>query len=140
MRVDRDAADREEASRLAAAVADGADRRERDAIENDDLLVVAVGDEQIALLRVVRERDVPHRAERRHGAELAGTTARRLLRDEGFLHELAVLLEHLDAVVRAVADVDHAVLRDLDAGDVAELPRRRRVRIVGAGIRAGFSP
>ena len=54
-----------------------------------------------------------------------------------FLHELAVLLEHLDAVAAPVADVDHAVLGDLDAGHVAERLGRRIVRRVGCGRRAG---
>ena len=72
---------------------------ERAAIEHPDLLVVAVGDVQQALLLVGRERHVPHRS-------VAGGR----LRDERFLHELAVLLEHLDAIVLAIADIDHAVL------------------------------
>ena len=50
--------------------------------------------------------------------------------DERFLHERAVLPEHLDAIVAAIADVDQAVLRDLDAADGAELLRGRRRRIV----------
>src|SRR5581483_10327775 len=42
-------------------------------------------------------------------------------RDGGFLHELAVLLEHLDAIVLAIADVHHAVPADLDARDDLEV-------------------
>ena len=35
--------------------------------------------------------------------------------DREFLHEGAVLLEHLDAVVGAVADIDEPVIGDLHA-------------------------
>src|SRR5262245_13134904 len=123
-RVDRHAADAVELSGIAAAAADRrAGRLQRAAVDDDDFLVVAVGDEQVALLRVVRERHVPHRA-----------VAGRRLRDDAFLDELAVLLEDLDAVVLPIADVDEVVLRQLHAARRAELLRRRRVRIVRPGI------
>ena len=52
------------------------------------------------------------------------------------LHELAVLLEHLDAVVRAVAHVDEPVVRQLGAVHrVAELLGGRRVGVVVAEVR-----
>ena len=35
------------------------------------------------------------------------------LADEGFLHELAVLLKHLDPVVGAVADIQQTVIREI---------------------------
>src|SRR6185295_16664752 len=88
-RVGGDAADGEELAGEAAAAAEAAGGRERVALQDDDFLVLTVGDEQEALLRVVRERDVPRRAERRDGAELARHhRARRLLADEAFLDEL----------------------------------------------------
>src|SRR5262249_10887099 len=58
-----------------------------------------------------------------------------VLRDLRVLHELAVLLEDLDAIADAVADIDHPVSCDLDAADVVELSRRRGVRIVWAWTR-----
>ena len=61
--------------------------------------------------------------------------ATRLLRDDRFLDERAVFLEDLDAVARAIADVDRAVLRDRHAGHRAELLGRRRRRIVGGRVR-----
>ena len=93
LRVDRDAADREELSRIAAAAAERCrpapacraagcalscrDRRRRRGSR---------------CCGVVRERDVPHRAVRRDDAELPGhDRAERVLRDDAFLDELAVL-------------------------------------------------
>src|SRR4051812_48408589 len=106
LRVDGDAADGQEASRLASALSNRADFVERGAIEDAHLLVLAVRDEQVALLRIVRERDVPHRSERGDRAELARDDgAAGVLGDDRFLHELAGLAEHLDAVAGAVADV-----------------------------------
>src|SRR3954470_20867198 len=107
LRVHGDAADAVELARVAATLAEAADRVERRAIEDPHLLVVAVGDVELTLIR--RERDVPHR-----------TVALRLLRHDPFLDEFPVLLEDLQAIVLAVADVDHAVLRQLDAGDRLE--------------------
>ena len=53
-----------------------------------------------------------------------------------FLHERAVGPEHLDAIVRPVADVDEAIVRELRAVyRVAELLRGRRIRIVGPQVR-----
>src|SRR4051812_44773277 len=127
-RVHGDAADTVELPGIPAAAANrGAGRLQRVTVENNDFLVVTVGDEQKPLLRVVRERHVPHRS-------VAGG----VLGDDPFLHELAVLLEHLDAIVLPVADVDHAVLRDLDAAERAELLRGRSVGIVAAGIGVGW--
>src|SRR3954463_9148218 len=138
-RVDGDAADRQEATRLTATLPDGSGRSERIAIEDDDLLVLPVRDEQEPLLRVVREGDVPRGAKRRHRTELPwDDSAKRVLRNNAFLHELAVFLEDLDAVAGAVADVDHVVLRDVDTGHVAELASGRGVRIVGARVGTGL--
>ena len=65
-----------------------------------DLAVGAVGDEDVALLGILRQHEVPYRAVRK-----------RLRLDAEFLHERAVLAEHLDAVVGAVADIDETVVR-----------------------------
>ena len=95
------------------------------AVHDVDALVLAVGEVHVLLLRVLRERDVPRRA-----------VAERLRRDAHFLHELAVLREHLHAIVRPVADVDEVVVRELRAVHRrAELLDERRVRVVGARVR-----
>ena len=130
-RIGCDAADGEELSRETAAAADSAHLRQRVALQHDDFLVVAVGDEDVPLLRVARQRDVPHRTGRRHDEvrQRRGAAYRhafRVLHHDPFFHELPVLLEHLDAIAGPIADVDHAVFREFDARDVAELPRRRR--------------
>ncbi len=76
------------------------------------------------LLRIAREGDVPHRA----GTE-------RLLLDERFLDERAVGMEHLDAIVHAIADIQQIVVRKHGAVHrIAELLRGRRVRIVRAEV------
>ena len=52
------------------------------------------------------------------------------------LHERAVALKHLDPVVGAIAHVHQPVVRDVRAVHrAAELPRRRRIRIVRPEIR-----
>src|SRR6185503_15313616 len=128
LRVNRDAADGEELSRVTSTAAERADRRERVALQDVDLLVVAVGDEHVALLGVIREREIPRRAMRRDDAELSGDRrAERVLRHDGFLHERAIFAKYLDAIAAAVADIDLAVARDVDAGDVAERLCRRIV-------------
>ena len=76
----RDAVDGEELAGLAAAVAEAREDLQRLAQHDVDLLVLAVGEEQVLLLRILREGDVPDRA-----------VAERLLRDELLLHERAVL-------------------------------------------------
>src|SRR5262249_36439687 len=71
----------------------------------------AVGIEQEGLFAIDPEVEVPDRT-RGPGVLLVGE----------LLHEAAVLAEHLNAVVGAVADVDEAIPRDLDAMNrVAEL-------------------
>ena len=59
----------------------------------------SVSHEQERLLGIPGERDVPD-----------GAVAARVLRDDEFLHERAVALEHLDPVVGAIAHVDQAVI------------------------------
>ena len=87
-------------------------------------IVLAIGEVQIFLLRVLRERDIPH-----------GTGSARVLVDERLFHERAVRLEHLNAIVDAVAYVEQPIDRELRAVNrVAELLRGRRSRIVVAEI------
>ncbi len=109
---------------VAAVASERADHRAVVAHEGADLIVGAVGIEQVGLLAVDPEVEVPDRA----------CSARRLLVGE-LLHEAAVLVEHLDAVVRAIADIDQPILGDLHAvHGVAELGR---VRIVGGELLVG---
>ena len=106
---------------IAAVVAEAADHAAVLALDDADLVVLAVGAEQIGLLRIGPDREVPHRA-----------VAERVLLEEPLLDEGAVLLEHLDAVVDAVADIDQPVIGDLHAmHGIAELLRDRRLGIVG---------
>src|SRR5262252_4474634 len=66
--------------------------------ERPDVIVLAVGVVEPGLRRVVRNVEIPDRA-----------VAARGRRDHELLHERAVLLEDLDAVVRPVADVEQPV-------------------------------
>ena len=77
----------------------------------------------MTLRRVARERDVEHDA-----------VAERVLRNLRFLHERAVLAEHLNAIVGAVAHIHQPVVGDLRAVHRAEHLGYRRRRIVRAGI------
>src|SRR5687767_2177843 len=60
--IGRDAADTKERTRIAAAGAEAADRRERIAAQDVHCLILSVCDEDELLLRIARERDVPRRA------------------------------------------------------------------------------
>ena len=62
LRVGRDAVHGEELAGLAAAVAEARQDLQRVALDDVDLLVLAVGEVEILLLRILRERDVPDRA------------------------------------------------------------------------------
>src|SRR5256885_3958957 len=120
LRVGGDAVHAEELAGLAAAVAETGQLLQRLAQDDAHLLVAAVGHENVALLRIAREGDVPDRA-----------FAQAAPRIPLLLDELAVLREHLQAIVLPVADVHQAVVRDVGAVHrVAELLRRRRVGIV----------
>src|SRR5258706_894408 len=90
-----------------------------------DDIVGAVGHDEIILVLVERrEGDAPGRA-----------GALRLRIEDELLHIGAVLLEHMDAIVGAVADIDQPVIGDDDAMDgIAEL---LRLGIVGRQILVG---
>ncbi len=122
LRVDRDAVHAVELPGLPAAVAERRQLLQRLAIDDAHFLVHAVGHEDVLLLRVLRERDVPHRA-----------GVLRVLLVERFLDELALGREDLEPVADAVADVQQAIDRHVGAVHrVAELLRGRRGRIVRA--------
>ena len=87
-----------ELARVAAALAEVVRHLQRLTVDDVDLLVAAVGHEDVLLLRVLREGDVPHR-----------TVASESFSILTLLHELAFLREHLHAVVDAVADVHEVV-------------------------------
>src|SRR5687767_1092453 len=53
LRIDRDAADRKKLSRVPATAAERSGRRQCVALQDMHLLVVTIGDEHVALLRVV---------------------------------------------------------------------------------------
>src|SRR5262245_24774858 len=119
LRIYGDAANGVELARHASARAEARDDFERVAPQDEDLFVVAVGDVEEALLRVVRERDVPHRS-----------VAESRFRDESLFHEFAVFLKHLDPVILAVADIDQTILRDCGAVHCAKLFCRGGIRII----------
>src|SRR2546427_8638064 len=124
LRVGGDAVHAEELAGLAAAVAEAGQLLQRLAQDDAHLLVAAVGHEDVALLRIAREGDVPDRA-----------FAQAAPRIPLLLDELAVLREHLQAIVLPVANVHQAVVRDVGAVHrVAELLRRRRVGVVGPEV------
>src|SRR5437879_1764735 len=91
-------------ARLASALAEGSENLKRIAQNDVHPVVLTVGKIDIGLLRILREGDIPGRP----GTE-------RPFLDECFLHERAIGLEHLNAVVRTVADVQQAVVRELRA-------------------------
>src|SRR5215471_2271027 len=93
LRIRSDAVHAVELARLPPAVAERSDFLKR--LANDDAhpLVLAVGQHDEALLRVLGEHDVPHRA-----------GAPGVLGVEMLFHECTVGPEHLQAIVLAVAD------------------------------------
>src|SRR5579864_9216754 len=120
LRVGRDAVHAEELPRLPAAIAETRDDLERVAKQDVHPLVLAVSQIEILLLGIRGERNVPRRP-----------VAARLREEVRLLHERAVRLEDLDAIVLPVADVDKAVVRQLRAVHRSpELLNVRRRRIV----------
>src|ERR1700722_7688504 len=91
--VDRHGVNPVELPGVAAFVPETPDPAPVVALDDPDLVVLAIGAQQIGLLRIGPDRDIPHRA-----------VAERVLLEEPFLYKGAILLEHLDTVVDAVAD------------------------------------
>src|SRR3954462_14208393 len=119
-----DAVHGEELAGLPAAVAEPRQDLERLPVHDVHALVPAVGEEDVLLLGIARERDVPH-----------GAVATRARKDALLLHELAVLAKDLNPIVHAVADVHETIVRRLGAvHGIAELWRERRVGVVGAHV------
>src|SRR5436190_11852225 len=124
-RITRDAVHRVELSRLSAAVAEAGENFQRVALHDVDLFVSAVDQIKELLLGILRERYIPN-----------GAVAQRSLLDEDFLHERSILLEHLNPVIHAIAHIHETVVREFGAvNGIAELLRRRRIRIVRAEVR-----
>src|SRR5690349_9115735 len=98
--VDRDVVHPLEFARHAPGATEGAELPAARALERVDPTIRAIGDIHVFLFGVVREHHVPHGAVR----------ARERL-DAKLLHELAGRLEHLDAIVHAIADVNAAIVR-----------------------------
>ena len=116
--------DREEESGLPTAVAEARENLKRLTIHDVDLHVLAVGQIHVLLSGVPRERDVP-----------GGSVAKCKWRDLPFRHVGAVLPEDLESVVRAVADIDQAIVRRLGAVyGAAELSDEWSVRVVAAHV------
>src|ERR671914_303601 len=61
LRVHRNTVDAEELAGLPAAVAEARENLHRVALDDVDLLVLAIRQIDVPLLRILRERDVPHR-------------------------------------------------------------------------------
>src|ERR1043166_2395985 len=104
LRVRRDAVHREELARLAAAVTELRKNLQRLPVHHVRALFLAVRQEDVLLLRILRERDVPHRA-----------VSPGLWLDDLLLHELAILPEDLNAIVRAIAHIHQSIIRRLGA-------------------------
>ena len=102
---------------------EGAHDLERLPVQHVDELIRAVVDEQKLLPRVDGKPHIPDRP-----------AAERVLRNHLLANERAVLHEHLQPIVRAVADVDQSVLRDAHGMHDAELGSGRSVRVVLARL------
>ena len=104
LRVGGDVVQRVPLAGIVAALAEVGELLHRLAIEDAQLLVAAVGHVEVLLLRVARERGVPHRA-----------VAARVARHVDLPHERAVDLEDLQPVAGAVAHVDEPVVGHVGA-------------------------
>src|SRR5262249_8591966 len=91
-----------------ATLAKGIDNQRVVPRHNKNFLTRAIGHVEIPLLGVFRESEVPDRA-----AILCATHG--LIGNQHFLNKLAVLLEDLNAIANLVADVNHAVFRNVNA-------------------------
>src|SRR3984893_9324136 len=118
--IDCDAMHAEEFTRYAPAVAEAGQNVHRRAIHDVHFLVLAIGEIDVLLLRILGECDLPSRP-----------GPQRLLRDKNFLHEGPIWIEYLDAVVHTIADVYQIVVGQHHAMHrVGELLAGRGIRIV----------
>ena len=118
---------REEESRLPATVAEAVQDLQRLTLDDVDLHVLAIGEVDEPLLRIVGEVDVPGRALRQGRG-----------RDDHLFHEGAIGLEYRDPVRRTITYVEQAIDRELGAVHRwAELLWRGLARHVPARILAG---
>jgi hypothetical protein len=102
-------------ARLPAAIPKAGQNLERVAQHDVDLLIRAICQEDILLLRIFGESDVPDRA-----------IAARILGDEHLLDKRAIRFENLNAVVRPIADIQQVVVGKFGAVNwIAELLRGR---------------
>src|SRR5438093_4963458 len=98
LRIGGDAVHAVELARLPPAFAKAREELERVAQDYVDLLVLAVGEIQVLLLRIAGEGDVPR-----------GSGSQRLLVVEPLFDEGAIGLEDLNPIVDAVADVQQPI-------------------------------
>ena len=107
-------------ARLPAAIPKAGQNLERVAQHDVDLLIRAICQEDVLLLRIFGERDVPDRA-----------IAPRILGDEHLLNKRAIRFENLNAVVRPIADIQQVVIGKFGTVNwISEPLRRRIVRLV----------
>ena len=105
---------------LTSAIAEASEHLKRFAIQDMNLFVRAVRQENVFLLRVFRERDVPD-----------GSITEGLRIEDLLFYESSIGFEDLDTVVGAVADIQQAIIRQFSAmHGIAELLRGRIVGIV----------
>src|SRR6202047_5617353 len=100
MRVHSHIADKVKLPCIGAPVAELAHHGSVAAVKDPDYAIPAVADQQVLLLRVMREGQGP-----------GGSPPYRLRGHEDFLHELALLSEHLHSVGGAICDVDEPANR-----------------------------
>lgn len=100
LRIRSDAVYGVEFTRLPPAVAEAGHHFERFSVDDPDLLVGAVRQEDVLLLRIFRKRDVPNRA-----------VPQGVLIKDLFLDEGPVRFEDLNAVIGPVADIQETIVR-----------------------------
>src|SRR5262249_13214311 len=127
LRVDGHPVWAQELSRLTSAAPELADDFEIGSPQDPDFMVRAVREVQPLLLRVRRQDD----DERRAGGKCRGG-------DDLLRQELALMIEHLEAIAATIGDVDLAVLRSGQSVNGRELLRQRaahhRLRIEAFGV------
>src|SRR6266576_1381926 len=120
LRIGSDAVHRVELAWLSPAIAEAGQNFERIAKEDVDFLIRAISQENVDLVRILGKGDINDWAITESSCG-----------NESFFDESTVLLEYLDAVVGAVADVEQALIRKLGAVDwIAELLGGRRIGVV----------